>query len=84
MAFWPFLQANNPLNTVQIMCNVPFARAHGFARDLIIAEGGGVAPVLLVSVHPWVCFVISASETGATSKSASAGECDVAQDLYHI
>ena len=37
----------------------------GFARGLIIAEGG-VTPVLLVSVHPWLCFVIFMSETGAT------------------
>ena len=41
-----------PEHTVQITCNVAFACAHGFARGLIIAEGGGVAPVLLVSVHP--------------------------------
>ena len=45
-----------------------------------------MTPVLLVSVYPSVCFVISASEEGATpflgdhqatSKSASAGGCDV-------
>ena len=38
--------------TVQITRNVAFARTHGFARGLIIAEGGGVVPVSLVSVHP--------------------------------
>ena len=40
------------VHTVQITCNVAFARARGFARGLIIAEVGGVAPVLLVSVQP--------------------------------
>ena len=53
-------------DTVQITRNVTFARARGFARGLIISEGGGVAPVSLVSVHPWMYFMISASETGAT------------------
>ena len=38
--------------TVQITRNVTFSRACGFARGLIIAKGGGVAPVLLVNVHP--------------------------------
>ena len=29
-----------------------FACARGFARGLVTAEGGSVAPVSLVSVHP--------------------------------
>ena len=43
---------NAEVNTVQITRNVTFARARVFARGLIIAEGGGVAPIFLVSVHP--------------------------------
>jgi len=40
------------MHTVQITRNVTFARTHGFARDLIIAEGGSVVSFLLMSVHP--------------------------------
>ena len=76
---------------VQITRNVASTRARGFARGFIFAEGGGVAPVLLVSVHPWVCFMISMSKQlpcpflgdyYAASKSKSVGRCEIARYLY--
>ena len=61
-----FRKPGTILSAVQITRNGASAHAHGFARGFIIAEGGGVAPVFLLSVQPKVCFVISASKTGAT------------------